>query len=162
MGEDSERRQFPRYPCVGSVEILQSEQRCGWGKVSDFSLGGCYIETAHPFPVGTEAHLKLTVANMLLIVDAKAVSATPLVGMGMEFIVMTPEQENRLAQIMEGLTATDTSPALQQAEGSEPNTATVQITREAAPVILAKILERVNEKEILTRQEILDIVKSSR
>jgi hypothetical protein len=113
-------------------------------------------------PVGAEAQLRLTIADILLSIGANAVAATPLVGMGMEFVGMTPEQENRLAQIMEEVTATDPSPALQQAERSEPNTATVRITREAAPDILAKILKLVNEKEVLTRQEILDIVKSSR
>jgi hypothetical protein len=34
------------------------------------------------------------------------------------------------------------------------------VTRETAPDILLKIVERINEKGVLTRQELRDIVKS--
>ena len=79
----------------------------------------------------------------------------------MEFMEMPPEQENRLAEIMREVTATDPSPALQQAERSEPNTVNFRITQEAAPDILDKIIKRVNEKGVLTKHEILDILKPS-
>jgi hypothetical protein len=147
---------------MGAVEILQSGKRYGWGRVSDISLGGCFIETDRPLPSSTEAQLRLTIANVLLEICAKAVFATPLVGMGMEFKAVPQEQENKLSQIIEKVTATEPSPALplQQAERPQPNSATVRITREAAPDILAKIINRVSEKGVVTKQEILDIVKT--
>jgi hypothetical protein len=38
----------------------------------------------------------------------------------------------------------------------------VGITREAAPDILAIIIKRINEKGVLTKQDLLDIVKANR
>jgi hypothetical protein len=71
-----------------------------------------------------------------------------------------PDQGNKLAQIIEIITVPDLSRAVLQAERTHPNTATFGITREAAPDILAKIVERINEKGVLTRQELREIVKS--
>jgi hypothetical protein len=74
-------------------------------------------------------------------------------------MVMPPEQGNKLAQIIEKITGPDLSLAVLQAERGEPNTV-FRITQEAAPDILAKIIKRINEKGVLTRQELRDIVKS--
>jgi len=48
-----------------------------------------------------------------------------------------------------------------QAERTQPNIV-FRITREAAPDILATIIKRINEKGALTRQDLLDIVKSQK
>jgi hypothetical protein len=119
MGENSEihfseRRRFPRTPCAGAAEILHSGRCWGWGNVSDISLGGCYIEILHPLPVGSEAQLRLTIADTFVDVGAKVVLATPLVGMGMEFVVVSPEQGNNLARVVEQCTASDFSSTQRQ------------------------------------------------
>jgi len=154
-----EHRRFPRYSCRGTAEILQSGRHSGKGTVSKISRGGCYVETAQPLPLGTEVQLRLTVANTGLFIGAKVV-CTDVVGMGMEFRVVPPEQGNKLAQIVEKITVPDGSPAVLQSEGTQPNTATFRITRETAPNILAKIVERINQKGVLTRQELFDIFES--
>ena len=155
-----EHRRFPRYPCRGAAEILQSGRHSGQGTVSKISRGGCYIETARPLPLGTEVQLRLTVADIGLYIGAK-VACTDLVGMGMDFMVVPPEQGNKLAQTIEKVTGTDFSPAVLQAERTQPNTM-FRITQKAAPDILAEIIKRINEKGVLTRQELLDIVKANR
>lgn len=161
MGENSERRRSPRYPCSGSAEILQDGRRWGWGKVSDISRGGCYIETANPLPIGAaEAQLRLTISDVLVEMGAKAVSITPLVGMGMEFVTVSQEQESKLAKIVRSITGE--SPTTQQVENSHPSATAIQITREAAPGILAKVIKQINEKGILTRQDFIDILKANK
>jgi hypothetical protein len=92
---------------------------------------------------------------------AKVVCTDPLIGMGMEFIVVPPDQGDKLAQIIEKITVPDLSRAVLQAERMQPNTV-FRITRETAPDILAEIIKRINEKGVLTRQELLDIVKANR
>jgi len=77
----------------------------------------------------------------------------------MEFMVVPPDQGNKLAQIIEKITVPDLSHAVLQAERMQPNTV-FRITRETAPDILLKIVERINENGVLTRQELVDIVKS--
>jgi hypothetical protein len=81
--------------------------------------------------------------------------------MGMEFMVVPPTQKNNLAQIIEEITVSDPSFAVLQAERTQPNIV-FRITREAAPEILATIIKRINEKGALTRQDLLDIVKSQK
>ena len=107
MGENSERRIYPRYRCSGAADILQNGKLWGWGKVSDISRGGCYLETDQTLPVGTEAQLRLTIADTLLDIDGMVASATPVVGMGIDFVTVSPEQENKLARIIDKVTAID-------------------------------------------------------
>jgi hypothetical protein len=161
MGENSERRVSPRHPCTGAADILQNGKLWGWGKVSDISHRGCYIETDNTLPVGTEAQLRLTIAGNLLEIVGKVASATPVVGMGIDFVIVTPEQENKLARIIEKVTGASRSSGVQQDEPAQPSVATVRIRREAAPDILAKVIRRINERGVLTRQELVDIVKAN-
>jgi hypothetical protein len=111
-------------------------------------------------PLGTEVQLRLTIADTGLYVGAKVVCSDPLTGMGMEFIVVPSDQGNKLAQIIENITVPDLSRAVLQAERMQTNTV-FRITRETAPDILAKIVERINEKGVLTRQELVDIVNAN-
>jgi len=156
-----ERRRFPRYPCTGSAEILQSGKHLGRGSVKDISRGGCYIETTQPLPCGAEVQLRLNIAGTALYTGAKVVATDPRVGMGMDFMVVPPEQRNKLAQIIENISVPDLAFAVLQAEHGEPHTV-FRVTPEAAPDILAKIIKRINEKGVLTRQELRDIVKAGR
>lgn len=113
-----DRRRFPRYPCAGDAEVLQSGKHWGFGKVSDISRGGCYIETMHPLPIGTETQLRLTIAGIFLDICANVVSSDPMFGMGMDFIVVPTEQWNMLPQIIEKVIDVDRSPAVQQNDAS--------------------------------------------
>jgi hypothetical protein len=128
--------------------------------VNDISRIGCYIETVSPLPLGTEVRLRLTITGILLDIGARVVWTTPQIGMGMYFMVATPEEEKNLAQILDKVTAPGLAAAAQQAERPQAGSATVRITREAAPEILARIIARVNEKGALTRQELVEIVKA--
>jgi hypothetical protein len=124
MGKDSDicfvdRRRFPRYPCTGDAEILQSGKHWGLGTVSDISRGGCYIETMHPLPVGTETQLRLTIAGIFLDICANVVSSDPMFGMGIDFVAVPTEQWNMLPQIIEKVINVDCSPAVQQNDSSQ-------------------------------------------
>lgn len=114
MGEGTdlcfpERRRFPRYPCMGDAELFQGGKSWGWGRVNDISRCGCYIETSYPLPVGTLAQLRLTLAEITLDITANVVSTTPQVGMGMDFVVDSPERWDKLAQIVEKIAAPEPS-----------------------------------------------------
>ena len=154
-----ERRRFPRYPCTGYAEILQSGRHLVRGAVNDISLGGCYIETAELLLPGTEVQLRLTIVDTALYIGAKIVAADPQVGMRMDFMVVPPEQGKKLARIIEKIKVPDF--AVLQAERVEPNTV-FRITPETAPDILAEIIKRINQRGVLTRQELRDIVKPNR
>jgi PilZ domain len=158
MGVMSERRCFARTPCTGTVEMLQNGNPCGWGKVNDISLCGCYLESVHPLPVGTEVQLRLTVAGSLLEIGARVVGTTPQVGMAMYFTFVSPEQEGELAQIIEEVSAIGHSSAVRQAGPPQPGKAAVRISRDAE--LLAKIAKRIDQKGVLTKQEFFDMLKN--
>jgi PilZ domain len=50
---DVDRRRFPRVKCSISVEIKAQGQPTIWGRASDLSLGGCFVEMPIPLAVGT-------------------------------------------------------------------------------------------------------------
>jgi hypothetical protein len=168
MADYSVDRAFPRRPCAAAVEVFQDGKHCAWGEANDISRSGCYIETVTALPLGTEVELRLTIAGVSLEIGARVVWTTPQVGMGMFFQKVSLEAERHLSQILEGAAATGHPPVAQQAEApqqpanpQQPGSAKVRITREAAPEILSKIIVRVNEKGVLTRQELIEIVKAS-
>ncbi len=98
-----ERRKHPRFTVSVPVEVhaegSDTPIRC---TTSDLSLGGCYIESMYPFPVGATLDLRLQLENTLL-VEAKVVTSYPQVGNGMEFIRMLPEDRAELRAFLDSI-----------------------------------------------------------
>jgi c-di-GMP-binding flagellar brake protein YcgR len=96
-----ERREYPRVKISVPVEIhVEGSASPIRGATSDLSLGGCYIETIFPFPVGTALDLKLQIETTLPI-DAIVVTCDPQVGNGMKFAKMLPEDRKALQAFLE-------------------------------------------------------------
>lgn len=95
-----ERRVFSRSDCEIPAQALDKSGARLNGVVSDISLNGCFVETRHTFPVGSE---------IALFLEGKAgVSSQGLVrsqqprGMGIEFILITAPNFRRLQDIAKG------------------------------------------------------------
>src|ERR1035438_6710997 len=92
----AKQRKHPRFQVKVPLEIhaegSNTPIRCA---TSDLSLGGCYVETMFPFLVGTGLELKLQLEGTLLIV-AKVVAHYPLVGNGIQFVRILPEDLEEL------------------------------------------------------------------
>jgi c-di-GMP-binding flagellar brake protein YcgR len=99
----TKQRKHPRFPAQLPLEIHaeggNAPIRCA---TADISLGGCYVETMFPFPVGTNLELKLQLEETLLIV-AKVVAHYPLVGNGIQFVKMLPEDVEELRAYIDSL-----------------------------------------------------------
>jgi len=98
-----ERRKHPRFTVSVPVEVhaegSDTPIRC---TTSDLSLGGCYIESMYPFPVGAILDLRLQLENTL-IVEARVVTSYPQVGNGMEFIKILSEDRAELKTFLDAL-----------------------------------------------------------
>jgi hypothetical protein len=160
MDQQAHNREGHRYPCEGAAEIFQNGRCCGWGKLNDISRGGCYLETVHPMVAGTEARLRITLAGSVLEVDARVVWTTPQVGMGLYFVIESQAEAENLAQIVDEIAGKSRAPAVEPAAHPKSENEAIRITREAAPEILAKIIQRINETGVLTRQELIEIMKA--
>ena len=83
-------------------------------RLSDLSLGGCYLTTSSPFPRGTRVILSIKTANLVVRAGGVVLVAHPEFGMGMEFLQSTAEQREQAQRMIKTLRASkDKSPDLQ-------------------------------------------------
>lgn len=73
-------------------------------KLTDLSLGGCYVETASPFPQSSAVDLCLRAAGMEIHTEGLVRVMHPGRGMGIEFPARTEEQRKSVGEFIEFLT----------------------------------------------------------
>jgi CheY-like chemotaxis protein len=69
-------------------------------KLTDLSLGGCYIETESPFPESSAVDLCLRVAGMEIHTEGLVRVMHPGHGMGVEFLARTAEQHKSVGEFI--------------------------------------------------------------
>jgi CheY-like chemotaxis protein len=74
-------------------------------KLTDLSLGGCYVETESPFPQGSSVDLCLRAAGMEIHTEAVVRVMHPGHGMGIEFPARTEEQRKSVTDFIAFLTS---------------------------------------------------------
>jgi hypothetical protein len=94
-------------------------------KLTDLSLGGCYLELASPFPVRTRIVLSMRTAELELRAEGVVRVMHPEVGMGVEFTQATEQQRQHVEKFIQHLMATDGAlpELLVQPEGLEADSA---------------------------------------
>ncbi len=99
-----ERRHAVRYPCDGSVELQQGDEKSRlWGHLGDISTIGFYMSTFATWAVHTQARFKIEVGNIEIQGIAAVATAYPGVGMGCSFVEIFPEFKPKLEAIIESL-----------------------------------------------------------
>ena len=73
-------------------------------KLTDLSLGGCYVETQSPFPRSSAVDLCLRAAGLEIHAEGLVRVMHPAHGMGIEFPARTEEQRKNVADFIEFLT----------------------------------------------------------
>ena len=103
--EYQEKRRFPRFVCDTGVRVNPEIGNAGyWGTVGDISLGGCYVFTFSPLPVGQVVTLAIKANDKEINVAGKTVSSHPGVGMGIAFNGFIQEDgEERLKSFVQHL-----------------------------------------------------------
>jgi c-di-GMP-binding flagellar brake protein YcgR len=83
-------------------------------RLSDLSLGGCYLTTSSPFPRGTRVVLSIKTADVEVHAGGVVLVAHPEYGMGVEFLQTTTEQRDQVHRMITTLrTNGDKSPEIQ-------------------------------------------------
>ena len=77
----------------------------GQCKLTDLSVGGCYVETESPFPQSSAVDLCLKAAGMEIHAEGLVRVMHPSHGMGIEFPARTEEQRKSVADFIECLTS---------------------------------------------------------
>jgi c-di-GMP-binding flagellar brake protein YcgR len=78
-------------------------------KLTDLSLGGCYLATASPFPVRTRIILSMKVAGVTFKAEGVVLVMHSDLGMGIEFAQTTELQRNDLEKFIQAMTNTNGS-----------------------------------------------------
>ncbi|HKD03650.1 MAG TPA: PilZ domain-containing protein [Terriglobales bacterium] len=74
-------------------------------KLTDLSLGGCYVETSSPFPEHSGIVLSLRVKDVEVQAEGMVRVMHPEFGMGIEFATHTPKQRQQVEGFIELLTS---------------------------------------------------------
>jgi hypothetical protein len=104
-----ERRRNPRYAFLADVEIIDVQSGITIAAhTSDFSRGGCYVDTFNPLPKDTVVTLRVAKWRQTLETQAKVVYSSEGLGMGLMFSVLDTAAraivEKWLTQLCEGQT----------------------------------------------------------
>ncbi len=102
--EDSrgDRRNSTRLKCALSVE-LRSEDGTTWGKASDISNGGCFVEMPIPLKPGTKLEITLWISDRKLKLNAAVVTSTPGYGIGIKFLDVASKDREFINTFMKTL-----------------------------------------------------------
>jgi len=104
QSKGAERRLHPRLKSTSSVELHPDGQTAPiWGKASDLSLGGCFVEMPMPLKVGTSLKVGLWIKDSKLWASGKVVNSRPGFGIGVQFTAMTPEDADRLRSFLQSM-----------------------------------------------------------
>jgi PilZ domain-containing protein len=136
-------------------------------KLTDLSLGGCYLETASPFPVRARIELSMRVGELEVHATGLVRVMHPDVGMGVAFIQRTAEQHQEVEKFIQTLMESNGAiPELfVEPEGLElvspplPPEAAEGLNRESAEDPLLELFEH---KANLPTAEFLDELRKQR
>jgi PilZ domain len=100
----------PRFRCEGGVAIqVPGSNKRLWGRLSDLSRSGLYMETAEPWQVGTEVEIHLDCCGNSIHAKGRIVTSHPGVGLGIVLQEIQPQSEAEFEALLAQLAqATDT------------------------------------------------------
>lgn len=93
MGFERERRAAVRHRCDIGVQIQQGDSGVKlWGRCTDISEGGCYIDSRSPAEVNAKFQLTLFLEGESLVAPAVVRTSFPNMGMGVQFEFQQEDQ----------------------------------------------------------------------
>jgi PilZ domain len=99
-----DRRKHPRLKCSSSVELHPLQGAPIWGKTTDLSLGGCFIEMAIPLRNAEKVKLGIWVEQTKLWAQGVVISSTPGFGIGIKFTEISEADLERLSKFLKSIT----------------------------------------------------------
>ena len=99
-----DRRYAIRHPFAADAECLDMETgTSATGVTSDLSMGGCFVCTSKPFPLGSRVRLTLTRKDQTVEALAVVRIVKPRIGMGIEFLDIGEKYHGTLERWLEQL-----------------------------------------------------------
>lgn len=92
-----DRRKSPRVRCDVSVELRPQGASVIWGKASDLSVGGCFVEMPAPLPLNSPLDIFLWLNQTKVHLQGSIASAAPGFGVGVRFVNVSPQDRELLS-----------------------------------------------------------------
>lgn len=100
--EPSNRRRFGRHRISFPLEVRDERVNTPMRvNATDISGSGCYVESILPLPLGTTLKVDFWIDSEKTTTSAVVRTSDPGVGMGVEFIGLTPDSQQRLQNHLE-------------------------------------------------------------
>src|SRR5438132_1680400 len=152
--KNREQRNEPRYPFVAQVVVV--DERSGArisARISDLSLGGCYVDTLNPFPLGTTVRLRIHKNDQIFDARASTASSHTGSGMGLLFGEMTPEQRSMLAGWLDECVAPSRSSPTAPLQAEK--------TDQRDHLLAVKLIHSIVQKGVLSQSEAAALLEDS-
>jgi hypothetical protein len=98
-----ERRKSARVKCDVPVEIHPEGEAKMFGKASDISLGGCFVEMPIPLKPDTKFEIALWLAETKIRLKGEVASTAPGFGIGVRFVGVTPADRECLQKHVDAI-----------------------------------------------------------
>jgi hypothetical protein len=155
----AERRQHLRFPFSATVEVVETKSGTKvTGRTSDLGLGGCYVDTLSPFPVGTETKIRILRENESFEAQARVVYSLIGMGMGLAFISAQPKQVRLFQRWLLEISGQPVS-AQDASSQQAPETAPAEKTQTLKNVVLSDLIMTLMQKKVLTEREGKDLLR---
>jgi hypothetical protein len=157
LENSAERRRNLRFAFTATLEAIENKTGTKVvGRTSDLSLGGCYVDTLSPFPMGTEAIVRIQKGNVTFEAQAKVIFSANGMGMGLAFVSAQPKQvrifQRWLLEISgQSIPAEDSKVA--------PELASLDGTQTTKNVVLSDLIMTLMHKNVLTHVEGKDLIR---
>ena len=147
-----ERRHSLRFPFTASIEAIESESGARiTGRTTDLSVGGCYVDTISPLPVGADAKIRLTRGEESFEAQAKVVYSKVGMGMGLAFVSAQPNQvqlfQRWVLELSGKLPSGSDMPEKGRPEGADGN------LKEEQSYVLSELVIALMRKGVLAEEE---------
>jgi hypothetical protein len=98
-----DRRKHARLRCSTSLELHPEGEALIWGKATDLSIGGSFVEMGIPLKQDQKVKIGLWIQEFKLWVHGVVISSTPGFGIGVKFTEVSKSDCERLQQHLETL-----------------------------------------------------------
>jgi hypothetical protein len=155
-----ERRRNLRFPFSATVEVVDSKTETKiTGRTSDLSLGGCYVDTLSPFPVGTEAKIRIIRGNEAFEAQVRVVYSLVGMGMGLAFVSAQPKQVRLFQRWLQEISGQGVAEEEKAPSETAPAEASAESTQTFGNYVLSELIMTLMQKKILTEAEGKDFLR---
>ncbi|PYU41381.1 MAG: hypothetical protein DMG54_20045 [Acidobacteria bacterium] len=152
--EARERRDAHRHAFVAPAVVVDAQTGARISaRTSDLSLGGCYIDTLNPFPLGTTLRLRIHRNDEIFDAPASTASSHTGSGMGLLFGEMTPEQRSMLAGWLDECVAPSRSSPTAPLQAEK--------TDQRDHLLAVKLIHSLVQKGVLSQSEAAALLEDS-